>query len=845
MNMKLIYSGFLILILTIVASQATAQTTLTPKEDSIFKERGEIYFKFTMSNKVMVDSLSRLISIDNYQAGEVYAYATIDQFMKFHSYNIAYVILPSPGTQRTPEELNMGNMQKSPNNMTIWNFYPTYPQYLSIMSTFASTYPSICRLDTIGRANSGRLLLALKISDSVNYDRVAAPQVLLTSSIHGDEYTGYIMMLHLIDTLLNSYGTNTRLTNIVHNTQLYINPLANPDGTYYGGDGTVGNARRGNQFNVDMNRNYPDPAAGQHPDGKQWQTETMAFMDFADHHHLTMSANFHGGAEVVNYPWDTWSRLTPDDSWWQYVSKEFADTCHRYGPSGYFTNPFASGYSDGYAWYSITGGRQDYHNYFKHDREVTIEISNTKNPAASTLLTFWKSLHRSLLNFIEQSSYGINGKVYDSVTYSPIAAKILITTHDADSSFIYSTLPTGWYNRLIDTGPWNLTFSAPGYYSRTITGVSVAHHSYNRQNVKLRPIDVNWPRSFLATAISGNEIDLSWGKNGNGNPVMIAASTTNTFGTPANGTTYNPGTSLAGGGTIIYNGGSTAFAHNLLDPNTTWYYRAWSVGAGNIYSTSAYSSTTTLCGTYTSFPFTENFTTATTQLPNCWSQDLISGVTSTYTSSWIRSNTNIAGGASAWEMRLPRNSTVTSGTIRLKTFSFSTVGVSTLNLTFRNYVDGRNPGTGATLKVQTSSDGINWTDEWSLATTNGNIAASTIAVSITHNLGNPSTMIAFTATGNLSNFDYWYIDDVVIKAPGYWVGGTAGALTDWNTVTNWGDGLVPVAGTNVYIPLRTYLPVVSPANANCNNLIIAPNSKITVGSGRQITVNGKLTLQAP
>jgi hypothetical protein len=830
-------------VLVIAAWAVPAQTVLKPKEDSLFNARGEIYFKFKLDDKVRVDSLSRVISIDNYQNGEVYAYANRDEFTRFLSYKIDYIILPSPGTQRTPEELNMGNMQKSPQNMTIWNFYPTYPQYVSIMNTFASTYPSICHLDTIGRTTSGRLLLALKISDSVNYDR-GAPQVLLTSSIHGDEYTGYIMMLHLIDTLLNSYGTSTRLTNIVHNTQLYINPLANPDGTYYGGDNTVGNARRTNQFNVDMNRNYPDPAAGQHPDGLQWQPETMAFMNYADHHHLSLSFNLHGGAEVVNYPWDTWSRLTADDSWWKYVGKEFADTCHKYGPSGYFTNPKPSGYTDGYAWYTITGGRQDYHNYFKHDREVTIEISVTKNPPASALLTYWKDLYHSFFNFIEQSSYGINGKVYDSVTYSPIAAKVLISTHDLDSSFVYSTLPTGWYFRYIDTGPWSLTFSAPGYYSRTITGITSPHHSYNRQNVKLRPVDVNWPRNFLATAISGNEIDLLWGKNGSGNPVIIAASTTNTFGTPANGTAYSAGSVLAGGGTIIYNGGNTTFAHTLLDPNTTWYYRAWSVMTGNAYSTSAFATATTLCGSYSSFPFTESFTTATTQLPNCWSQDLISGVQTNYTNPWMRSNSNQAGGT-AYEMRLQTNA-VNPGTMRLNTCSFNTTGISVLTLSFKHYFTGS--GTGATLSVQSSSDGINWTPEsWSYASTTGTVSG-TINLNIVNNLNSPATMIAFIVTGNLNKVTNWYIDDVVIKAPGYWVGGTAGALTDWNTATNWGDGVVPVAGTNVYIPQRTYLPLVStpPASpANCNNLQISKNATISVASGMKIIVNGTMTLKGP
>ena len=46
-------------------------------------------------------------------------------------------------------------------------------------------------------------------------------------------------MLHLIDYLLTNYGTDTRVTNMINNMVIWINPLANPDGTYHGGNNTV------------------------------------------------------------------------------------------------------------------------------------------------------------------------------------------------------------------------------------------------------------------------------------------------------------------------------------------------------------------------------------------------------------------------------------------------------------------------------------------------------------------------------------------------------------------------------------------------------------------------------
>ncbi len=38
------------------------------------------------------------------------------------------------------------------------------------------------------------------------------PAVLLTSTIHGDEPLGYVLLLSLIETLLSQYGTNAEIT---------------------------------------------------------------------------------------------------------------------------------------------------------------------------------------------------------------------------------------------------------------------------------------------------------------------------------------------------------------------------------------------------------------------------------------------------------------------------------------------------------------------------------------------------------------------------------------------------------------------------------------------------------
>jgi hypothetical protein len=440
------------------------------KIENIFGKKTEVQFKFSITSKAEINKLTKIISIENVKDNEVTAYANKNEFTQFLQLNYNFQII---NTVINPADLNMLDKLDT-KDIQAWDFYPTYSVYDSLMTRFQTNYPNLCRTFSIKTLNSGRKLLFVKISANPDSSE-SEPKFLYTSSMHGNELTGYILNLHLIDYLLSNYGTNARITNMINNMEIWINPLANPDGTYKGGNSTVANATRGNANNIDFNRNFPDPQDGQHPDGNAWQPETMAFMALADSIQFTMSANFHGGAEVANYPWDTWDTLShkhADNTWWRYVSREYADTTHLYGFSGYFDDE-ENGITNGYAWYRITGGRQDYINYYKHCREVTLEISNTMTPPASQLQNFWNYNYRSMLNYMEQCLYGIKGIVSDSITGLPLKAKVFIQGHDIDSSFVYSVLPKGNYNRPIFAGNYNLTFSAPGYYSKTVNVTTV------------------------------------------------------------------------------------------------------------------------------------------------------------------------------------------------------------------------------------------------------------------------------------------------------------------------------------------------------------------------------------
>ena len=125
----------------------------------------------------------------------------IVEFLKF---NIDYQLIEEPFFK-----------PNASSNRSTWDYYPTYAEYISMMQSFENSFPSICKLHNLGTLSSGHEILIIQISDNVGLPE-NEPSFLYTSSMHGNELTGYVLMLRLIDEILNGYGTNNKLTNLVN-----------------------------------------------------------------------------------------------------------------------------------------------------------------------------------------------------------------------------------------------------------------------------------------------------------------------------------------------------------------------------------------------------------------------------------------------------------------------------------------------------------------------------------------------------------------------------------------------------------------------------------------------------
>lgn len=149
--------------------------------------------------------------------------------------------------------------------------YHTYAEMNVALDAAVASYGSgpnaIVKRYLIGKSYEGRDIVALKISDNVATDE-AEPEVLSVSQVHAREHITLEMNLYLIRLLTENYGKQStlgqRVTKLVNSREIWIIPMANPDGTIYNISGGVFHGWRKNrqpnpgsdEIGIDMNRNF-------------------------------------------------------------------------------------------------------------------------------------------------------------------------------------------------------------------------------------------------------------------------------------------------------------------------------------------------------------------------------------------------------------------------------------------------------------------------------------------------------------------------------------------------------------------------------------------------------------
>jgi len=490
----------------------------------------QVRIQFEQCDRSMEMAISQAVSIDRRDGCVYTAYANPQELAAFEALGIPYEIVPEEGSNSMRKATI--SAATTIDQMAGWNMYPSYSVYMQMMQNWVAAYPKLCKIDTISpTTTNGHKIICLKISDNVD-DEEAEPEFFYMSSMHGDEVTGFYFLLRMIDTLLTSYNVDPTLTNLVNTTQIYICPDANPDGTYHNGDNIIYKPNntsdltgRYNGTGTDLNRTYPNPfsSTAYQTQYNNTEQENKDMIQYMNAHNFVMAACMHGGAEILNFPWDSYTssqKSLADASWWTAMGNRFVATLRQYTGAAsnntfpgnlYRTERIGSGWNPPYTeqcfggdWYAISGGWQDYSNWYNHIRAFTIEVSRTKCPEISGtqgVKNYWYYQKEPLINLIKEVHEGVHGFVVDSVTREPLRAFIEVVNHDRDSSQIYSRHVLGDYYRPIADGTYSFRASCPGYITKTYTNVTATYGTPTELIIELVP--EGWvPVSYTITVQS-------------------------------------------------------------------------------------------------------------------------------------------------------------------------------------------------------------------------------------------------------------------------------------------------------------------------------------------------------
>jgi carboxypeptidase T len=439
--------------------------------------------------------------------------------------------------------------------------YHNYAEMVTDIQQVAAAHPDLIYIFSIGQSYEGREMWAAKISDNVTTDE-DEPEVLFIGQHHAREHITVEMTLYILHLLADKYGTDQQVTDLVNAREIYIIFSTNPDGSEYDiATGSYRSWRKNRQPNsgslyvgTDLNRNYGykwgccggssgfsssetyrGPAAFSAP-------ETQHIRDFINsrvvdgRQQIKTSITFHSYARLVLWPYGYTYTDVPGD-----MTQDDHDVFAAMGLAMAQTNGYtAQQASDLY----ITDGTTDdwaygIHRIFMYTFEMG---SNTFYPPGSEIPAL-TSINDAAVRYIIQQAdcpYRVIGKegAYCSTTVPAAptglqaaavsSSQINLTWTDSDvteagfkierctgagcTDFVQIATVGANVTSYSNTGLAALT--SYSYRVRAYNAVGDSEYSDAASTITLEaPSTPAVPTNLAATAVSKNQINLTWTDN--------------------------------------------------------------------------------------------------------------------------------------------------------------------------------------------------------------------------------------------------------------------------------------------------------------------------------------------
>jgi len=355
-----------------------------------------------------------------------------------------------------------------------WPGYHTRAEVITDLQALEQSYPSLCKLyDLQSRygaplSHDGYRIYALRISNAPDQDQ-DKPNLVLSANTHANELAVIEVPLYAAEQLLQRYGSDPVLTQLIDENQIWILPNLNPDGLEYtwnsnnlwrknrrdNGDGSIG---------VDMNRNYPffwsqcgssnNTSSGTyHGLGPASEPEIQALLMFAEAEGFERLLDFHCQGPDVRHPYNNLvENAIPA------AVRSTMDPIHSAIANAMGYPPVGT---------CCCGTLMEWHFSTKGTMSFLVEFATCTNPFAQTaqeLVNTWPGVIEHLTTPVP-----MKGHVNSSNGGAPLKASITVAGHEfQDGQTVMSGGRFGRYHLWAGPGTFDVTFAADGHLPLTV-----------------------------------------------------------------------------------------------------------------------------------------------------------------------------------------------------------------------------------------------------------------------------------------------------------------------------------------------------------------------------------------
>lgn len=263
----------------------------------------------------------------------------------------------------------------SENKILDLNKYRKFGDVESDLRNLVVQYKNLVSLEIYGQSKQGRNLYSLKVSLG---DKANKPKLLVTAATHGDELITTEVLFTLLNELLQGLPTNSRLTKILTNRDLYFIPVVSPD--------SFENRERYVQ-GIDPNRSFPWPE-----NLKNQSVDVIkSLMDYSDRMKFAGTIDLHAYGKLVMFPWG-YTKKSPEAGD-EIGFKDLVQTMAR--DNGYEAGQISK------TIYVAKGSSADYFYWKNGAKAIAVEIGTQKIPNYSRIPVIANEAREMLWSFFE------------------------------------------------------------------------------------------------------------------------------------------------------------------------------------------------------------------------------------------------------------------------------------------------------------------------------------------------------------------------------------------------------------------------------------------------------------